>query len=157
MSKYMLVVASSGGHLTQAMAASRRLNNKIVITNKKGVAALNTCDIEVCSHDTTTNILVHFKNLLIAISVFAKYDVTGLLSTGGPMCLPFIFLAKILRKKVFYMDTMSRTTDLSNTGKFVYKFGMYDEFIVQWPLVKEKYEGVICYGPIFNIYNSRDS
>lgn len=157
MTKRILIVASSGGHLTQALAGSSLINHRIVVTNKSGVVKLRCNDVEFNSRDTTKNIFIHFLNFFLAINIFLKFNVAGIFSTGGPMCLPFLLVAKMLGKKIYYLDTMSRIDDLSNTGKLVYKLKLYDEFVVQWDELQSKYKGVSYYGQIFNIYDGGNS
>jgi UDP-N-acetylglucosamine:LPS N-acetylglucosamine transferase len=153
----ILVIASAGGHLTQALAATGMICNRIVATNKTGIAKLNIDEHEVLTRDTTRNIWIHFLNFLTAINVFYLFKIDGVFCSGGPMALPFLLLAKLLRIKIYYLDTMSRMEDLSNTGKLVYKLKLYDKFVVQWPNLQKQYEKAECYGSIFNINYSRDT
>jgi UDP-N-acetylglucosamine:LPS N-acetylglucosamine transferase len=157
--KKILLIASSGGHLSQLLAVSDKLNKDslIVITNNMDaiIYKYSIKSKKIKTVDTTTNVLFHFYNFLIAIFVMIRFSVSGVVTTGGPMVLPFLLLARMLRKKILYIDTMSRVEDLSNTGKFVFKWKLYSEFYVQWPALAEKYEGTKYEGQIFNFCNSR--
>lgn len=150
----VLVVASAGGHLTQAMAATDGLSNRIIVTNKANIAKLKSGELQVISRDTTHNVWIHFLNFMTALSVFIRFKIQGVFCSGGPMCLPFMLVAKVFRIKVYYLDTMSRVKDLSNTGKLVYKMKLYDKFVVQWPDVQKQYPKAEYHGPIFNIRHS---
>ena len=74
----------------------------------------------------------------------------AMFSTGGPICLPFALLAKLTGTRFVYLDTMSRVTELSNSGKLIQKFGLFDSFLCQWQKTAEKY-GAEYHGQAFDL------
>ena len=65
-------------------------------------------------------------NLFKALSIWLKEKPDVVISTGTTTALPFILLAKILRKKVVYIETFARVYGGTKAGRFVYKHHLYD-------------------------------
>ncbi|MFH1845470.1 MAG: PssD/Cps14F family polysaccharide biosynthesis glycosyltransferase [bacterium] len=61
-------------------------------------------------------------------------------SVGAPACL----VAKLMGVKVIFVETGSRVTALSMTGKIVYRFA--DLFIVQWPQLAKNHSQAVFGG-----------
>jgi beta-1,4-N-acetylglucosaminyltransferase len=53
------------------------------------------------------------------------------ISAGPGLAVPASIIAKILRKKVFFVEDCSRVYKASSSGKIIYRFS--DLFFVQWP------------------------
>ena len=148
----ILVVASSGGHLTQAMCATSTISNQelVLVSNK------NMLDGKRFRHvytirDTQHNPLVHGLNFFAALRILFKEKPLAIFSTGGPICLPFALIAKLSRTRFVFLDTMSRVTELSNSGKLIQKFGLSDAFLCQWPDVANQYDGAEYHGQAFDL------
>jgi len=142
--KKILVIASAGGHLTQAMCATSERKNIVLISNKKNISDKRIRKIYQI-WDTQHNIFIHFLNIFFATFVLLRERPSVVFSTGGPIALPFALICKCLPVKFIYLDTLSRVVELSNTGKLIKKYGLYDEFFCQWKniatKVKAKYIG----------------
>jgi len=147
----ILVIASSGGHLTQAMCATSTLNQDLVLVSNKNMLDGKRFRRVYTIKDTQHNALVHLMNLFIAIRILWKERPQALFSTGGPICLPFALLAKITNTRFVFLDTMSRVTELSNSGKFIQKYGLSDYFLCQWPEVADQYDGAEYHGQAFDL------
>jgi UDP-N-acetylglucosamine:LPS N-acetylglucosamine transferase len=59
------------------------------------------------------------------------------ISTGAEIALPALILARALGMKTVFLESASRTRDLSRTGKIL--LGKVDHFLVQWPRLVERY------------------
>ena len=68
----------------------------------------------------------------------------AVLSCGPSVGVPICLLARLLGVKVIYVETGSRVTALSLSGKIVYRFA--DLFVVQWPQLVEKYPKAVFGG-----------
>ena len=88
-------------------------------------------------------LIMFFQSLFIWIKECPDYVVT----TGAMICIPFLILCKICRKKIIYIETFARVYDASKTGKFMYKHS--DLFIVQWESLKTIYPKAVYGGSIF--------
>lgn len=145
----VLVIASAGGHLTQAMCATSACDNISLVSNKKNISN------DKISHiykiwDTQHNPFIHFVNIFYAMYVLLRERPAVVFSTGGPIVLPFALLCKFLPIKFIYLDTLSRVVELSNTGKVVKKYKLYNDFFCQWQEIATK-NNVNYIGKCFDI------
>ena len=137
--KKVLVIASAGGHLTQALCATSRCENLILISNKKNVSDAKIKKFYKIM-DTQHNPIIHFLNIFFALFILVKERPSVIFSTGGPIVLPFALLSRLVRIKFVFLDTLSRVTELSNTGKLIKKYNLYDAFYSQWENMAKKNE-----------------
>ncbi len=133
----VLVIASAGGHLTQAMCATSACENIALVSNKKNISNDKIKHIYKI-WDTQHNMFIHFVNIFYAIYVLLRERPSVVFSTGGPIVLPFALLCKFLPIKFVYLDTLSRVVELSNTGKLVRKHNLFDHFFCQWKEIAAK-------------------
>ncbi len=147
----ILVIASSGGHLTQAMCATSTVElDLVLVTNKNMLEGSRFKRIHTI-RDTQSNALIHAMNVFTAARILRKEKPQALFSTGGPICLPFALLAKLTGTRFVFLDTMSRVTELSNSGKLINKFGLADSFLCQWQETANKYSGAEYHGQAFDL------
>jgi len=134
----VLVIASAGGHLTQALCACDHVDDIVLVTTHSLVDDDKIQKIyKIWS--TQKNVFIHFVNIFYALYVIAKERPRTVFSTGGPIVLPFALVCKFLPLRFVYVDTLSRVVELSNTGKLIHKYKLYDEFISQWEAVAKEY------------------
>ncbi|WBA81513.1 hypothetical protein [Endozoicomonas sp. GU-1] len=150
MNRKILVIASAGGHLTQALCATALCDEIVLVTNKKNISNVRIRRIYKI-FDTQKNPIIHFINIFFAIIVLLRERPKSVFSTGGPICLPFALLCKLFRIRFVYLDTLSRVVELSNSGKLIYRFKLYNCFICQWKDVAQQYEGIEYYGTTFDL------
>ena len=151
--KKILMAASSGGHLEEALAL-RKLKeyyDTVLITEKT--------DYKVnCWQDT-----VYFmpqvnrkelKSLIRYVGCFFKTfqilrrekpDV--ILSTGAMGAYPALLLGKWMGKKIIFIECMFNVDAPTLTGKLAYKFA--DLFIVQWEEMLRVYPKAVLGGRVF--------
>ena len=146
----VLVVASAGGHLTQALCAISAVERELVLVSNKNMLDDSPFVRIHTIKDTQKNILIHAVNAVSAIRILYKERPQAIFSTGGPICLPFALLAKLTRTRFVFLDSISRVTELSNSGKLIKKFGLYDSFLCQWPEIA-KLNGVEFHGQTFDL------
>lgn len=147
----ILVIASSGGHLTQAMCATSTVQQELVLISNKNMLNDDHFARVYTIRDTQHSVLVHLLNFFTGIRLMLRERPSAMFSTGGPICLPFALLAKLSRTRFVYLDTLSRVTELSNSGKMIRRFKLYDSFLCQWTAVAEQHEGVEYYGQAFDL------
>lgn len=145
----ILVIASAGGHLTQAMCLTSKCNDLTLVTNKVNISNERIKKIYKI-WDTQFNFFIHFYNIFYALYVILKERPKAVISTGGPIALPFALLCKILPLNFIYVDTLSRVIELSNTGKLIHKYSLYDDFYCQWDDIAKK-NNVKYIGKCFDI------
>ena len=151
----VLTVVSTGGHLTQALCIMTAIENFHIVTG-------GTFDIHVGAksmhriEETQFSAWIHFKNIFKALNIIRKVKPAAVFSTGGPICLPFALVCKLLNKKFIYLDTLSRVDELSNTARFLLKYKLTSEIYVQWKHHVEAYPALEYRGKTFAICGDED-
>lgn len=149
----IFVVASAGGHLTQAFCAISQCDGIILFTNAKNVSNDRIEKVHAVV-DTQFNPFYHFINFILALFYILYYKPKCTISTGGPKALAFALAAKILRSKFVYLDTLSRVKELSNTASFIHKYNLSDEMYCQWESLAEE-KNIKYIGKCFDILNEQ--
>jgi UDP-N-acetylglucosamine:LPS N-acetylglucosamine transferase len=79
---------------------------------------------------TPRNILNFFRNLRLARRVLRQENPGVVVSTGAGLALPFFLLGRLQRRRLVYVESITRVESLALTGRLVYPFA--DAFFVQW-------------------------
>ncbi len=83
---------------------------------------------------------VALQSLLVLLQVRPK----AILSTGPAIAVPISLLGRLLRIRIIFVETGSRVTSLSLTGRIMYNIA--DLFFVQWPQLQEKWPRALYEG-----------
>jgi UDP-N-acetylglucosamine:LPS N-acetylglucosamine transferase len=150
----LLLVASSGGHmeeLTRLKSITERYDC-CWVTEKNNFQKYGKVE-EIQYYVPQVNrreILFPLKFFLlffVAFYVLIKEKPEVVISTGALISYPFCRLAKMMGKKVIFIESFARVNELSLTGKLLYKH--VNTFIVQWSEIAQKYDKAIVGGGIF--------
>jgi hypothetical protein len=154
----VLVVASSGGHLTQALLAMPRGHRFHLVTNRAGVAGGDgrVISVTVPHHDTHRSPLVHALGVVLAASLHRHLGIARTFSTGGAVALPFAVVSRARRQPFVYLDTLSRVEDLSSTARLVHRLHLATDLFAQWPDVAANHRGVRHAGAVAPVRRQRD-
>ena len=147
----VLVVASAGGHLSEALCALSLVESELHLVCNKNMLENTRFKRIHTIRDSQYNPLVHALNFARALWLFCTVRPDSMFSTGGPICLPFALVAKLTRTRFVYLDTMARVTSLSNTGRIIEKYGLCDVFLCQWKSIAEQHESVEYCGTVFRM------
>lgn len=79
------------------------------------------------------------KNLFRVFGIFRRERPDLIVSTGAEIALPVVFVGKLYRLPVLYVECGAQVVRPSFTGRIMY--WLADEFYIQWPELRE------CYGP----------
>lgn len=94
---------------------------------------------------TNRSILNLFRNLWLAWRVLGEQRPDAVLSTGAGLAVPFIILARLRGCRTIYVESVTRSSSLSLSGRLVYPFA--NDFFVQWPeatkLRRATYRGAV--------------
>jgi beta-1,4-N-acetylglucosaminyltransferase len=71
-----------------------------------------------------------FRNLRAAGRILRERDPAVIVSTGAGLALPFFILGRLQRRKLVYVESITRVEQLGLTGRLVYPLA--DSFFVQW-------------------------
>jgi UDP-N-acetylglucosamine:LPS N-acetylglucosamine transferase len=80
---------------------------------------------------TNRSLRALLSNLRLAWRVVRSERPDAILSTGAALAVPFFLVGKLFGARLVYVESLTRTTDLSLTGRIVYP--LTDACFVQWP------------------------
>lgn len=134
--------ASSGGHYEQIMMLRPMMEkyNSFVITEK-------TYYLKQVNRREKTFILNMLINTFKSIGIFLKERPDYVVCTGVLATIPICLIAKLMGKKLIYIESFAKVTSATKTGKLLYKFA--DRFYVQWEPMKGIYPNAVYVGGIY--------
>ena len=145
------LVGSSGGHLTHLYMLKSFWENKerfwVTFDKQDARSMLKDEKVYPCYFPTNRNIINLIRNTFVAVRVLRKEKPDLLISSGADVAVPFFYLAKIMRKKLIYIEVFDRIDKPTLTGRLVYP--IVDKFIVQWEEMKTVYPKAINLNSIF--------
>jgi UDP-N-acetylglucosamine:LPS N-acetylglucosamine transferase len=131
----VLLVCSPGGHLQQMLAlrpAWEQAERSWATLQGPDVSYLLREERVTLGHGPTNRSLLNlFRNLGLAWRLLRRERPDAVLSTGAGLAVPFFLAGKLLGARLVYVESVTRTSSLSLSGRLVYRFA--DRFFVQWP------------------------
>gem|GEM_PF-480430 len=150
MRKKLCLVCSSGGHLFQLYALepfwSKFDRFWVTFPQKDANYLLKEEKFYRAYHPTNRNMKNFFKNFYLAFSILLRENPDFVISTGAGVGVPFLYVGRLLRKKVIYIESMTRIHSLSLTGKLVYP--VVHRFLVQWPELAQRLKKAEFHGQV---------
>lgn len=132
--KEVLIVASPGGHLLQMLAlepAWEDVRRTWVTLRSTDVEYLLREEDVIYGHGPTPRDIGNFfRNLRLARRVLRERDPDAIISTGAGLALPFFLLGRLQRRRLVYVESITRVEKLALTGRLVYP--LTNAFFVQW-------------------------
>lgn len=145
------LVGSSGGHLTHLYMLKPFWKDKerfwVIFDKEDARSMLDGEKMYSCYFPTNRNVKNLIKNTLLAFKVLKKEKPDLLISSGAAVAVPFFYIAKIMGKKLIYIEVYDRIDKPTMTGKMVYP--IVDKFIVQWEEQKKVYPKAINLKGVF--------
>ena len=145
------LVGSSGGHLTHLYMLKPFWENKerfwVTFDKEDARSILAGEKMYPCYFPTNRNIKNLLRNTLLAAKVLRKEKPDLLISSGAAVAVPFFYLAKLMGKKLIYIEVYDRIDKPTLTGRLVYPIA--DCFIVQWEEQNKVYKKAVNLGSIF--------
>ena len=143
------LISSSGGHFEQLrMLKPLEKNYKVFwITESTDYEAPADYYMRQTTPSKVRNMFSMLINIMKAISIWYKERPDYVITTGTLVALPMAILAKLLNKKLIYIETFARVYDGTRSGKLMYKYA--DLFIIQWESLKEIYPNAVYGGSIY--------
>ncbi len=146
----VLLVCSSGGHLTQLHNLEgwwgRLPRTWVTFEKPDAVSLLRGEDVVWAFHPTTRNVLNLLRNTLLAWQTLTRERPRVIVSTGAGVALPFFVLAKLRGIKTIYVEVFDRIDSPTLTGRLCRPFT--DLFLVQWEAQERLYRGSRAIGPL---------
>ena len=146
----VLLVCSPGGHLLQM----RRLrlaweDRDVTWVTLKGADVAHLLAGEhviLASGPTNRSMRKFLRNFHLAWRVVREHRPDAILSTGAALAVPFFLVGKLHRCRLVYVESLTRTTSLSLSGRLVYPLA--DTFFVQWREVAGRHRKALYAGNI---------
>jgi beta-1,4-N-acetylglucosaminyltransferase len=85
-------------------------------------------------------------NLPQVMKIVYREKPDAIVSTGASIAISFALIAKLLGITYVYIESISRSQELSLSGKIVYY--LCDRFYVQWPQLCQKYPKAMYRGVV---------
>ncbi|NJN38130.1 MAG: UDP-N-acetylglucosamine--LPS N-acetylglucosamine transferase [Acaryochloridaceae cyanobacterium CSU_3_4] len=145
----LLLAATSGGHFAtmQSLKPFWSLHDRLWITDPKSDTE-NLCTdgerVIWLPYQGPRDVGALLGNLPQVINILRKEQPDLIISTGSSIAVGFALVAKFLNIRFMYIESISRSNDLSLSGKLVYL--LCDELYVQWPKLSQKYPKAVFAG-----------
>lgn len=153
MKKKILMVASSGGHLEEALALKplKDTYHTILVTEKTDYKVNYWQDelylMPQVNRKELKSWFAFIKVFFTSIKILLKEKPDVVLSTGAMISFPSLLIGKLLGKKIIFIECMFNVDAPTMTGKMVYPFA--DLFIVQWEEMLSVYPKAVLGGRVF--------
>ena len=82
-----------------------------------------------------------------SLRILARFRPDAVLSSGPAVAIPVSVVARLLGSQVLFVETGSRVTALSTTGRLMLRVAHL--FIVQWPDLRERHPQAVYAGRLF--------
>ena len=139
----VLIVCSSGGHLTQALALKewwgRHERSWVTLPTEDARSRLVGERVVEAHYPTVRNLPNLARNFSLARRVLRAERPDLVFSTGAAIALPFFAQARFFGARTAFLEPVDRITSASLSGRLVYPFS--DSFLVQWDALAEMYPG----------------
>lgn len=151
--KKICFAASSGGHYEQLMMLKPLMEkyDSFVITEKtvysakaKGEKTYYMNQVNRREKDFIWQMIVNTGK---SIDIYRKEKPDVVICTGVLAMIPICLIAKLMGKKLIYIESFAKVTSPTETGKLLYKVA--DQFYVQWKPMLKFYPKAIYLGGIY--------
>ena len=145
--------ASSGGHYEQIMMLKPLMEDydSFVITEetryKLKTIENKTYYLRQVNRKEKIFVWNMLKNIWTSIGIYKKEKPDVVICTGVLAMIPICLIAKLMGKKLIYIESYAKVTSPTMTGRFLYRFA--DRFYVQWESMLECYPKAIYLGGIY--------
>lgn len=148
----ILLVGSSGGHLTQLLCLepwwSKHERLWVTFDTPDATSKLAGERVLWCHHPTTRNIPNLARNGKLAWRTLASFRPDVLISTGAGAAVPFFWLNRWRSGALsVYLEVFDRVDSPTLTGRLCRP--VTDMFLVQWPEQQRHYRSSMLLGPVW--------
>jgi len=131
----ILLVCSPGGHLLEMRELAPVWEGEevswVTLPGADVDDLLRGEDVTLAHGPTNRSIRKLLQNIVLAWREVRRRRPDAILSTGAALAVPFFIVGKLHRIRLVYVESLTRTSSLSLSGRLVYPLA--DEFFVQWP------------------------
>jgi len=146
----LLIVCSSGGHLTQALALKAWWGNHerswVTLPTEDARSRLQGERVVEAHYPTVRNLPNLMRNYGLARKVLARERPDVIFSTGAAIALPFFVQARSIGARTVFLEPVDRIAGPSLSGRLVYPFA--DQMLVQWDALLAAYPDAVNVGVV---------
>jgi UDP-N-acetylglucosamine:LPS N-acetylglucosamine transferase len=143
-----MLVCTSGGHFAtmRSLHSFWSLHDRVWVSDRKKDTELLEENERVywLPYQAPRDFLALIFNIPKTFRILRLERPDVVVSTGASIAINFAFMAKLLRIRFIYIESISRAKELSISGRLVYLIS--DEFYVQWPELCKKYPKAVFKG-----------
>lgn len=151
--KKICFASSCGGHFEQLMMLKPLMDEyeHCVVTEKtkylsyKGKAKIYY--LKQMNRKEGLALLKLVINTFLSIRILFKEKPDVVITTGVLAVLPLCLIAKLMGKKLIYIESFAKVNSANVSGKVMYRFA--DQFYVQWESMLKIYPKAIYMGSIY--------
>ena len=146
----LMLVCTSGGHFStmQSLKKFWSQHERVWVTDYKA-DTMTLEDVEKVHwlpYQGPRDVKGFAYNLWPSIKIVRKEKPDLVVSTGANIAVNFAVAAKLMGAEFMFIESLSRSTELSLTGKLVYP--ICDQLYVQWPGLTKRYKKAVFTGRI---------
>jgi len=145
------LACSAGGHLKQLLELDsiwKKHENFIVTYERENTKKLANKRKVYIIENPERDFFCILKSFIQSLKVFLKEKPDLIVADGAGVSVPISIIGKLFGRKLIFIESFSRITEPSMTGKILYPFS--DLFLVQWkPLLKKYGPKAIYSGGVF--------
>ncbi len=144
------LVCSSGGHFLQLHSLrdfwERQERFWVTFRGRDTESFLQGEQVYWAHEPTNRNVKNLIRNMLLAVRLLSRERPRSVVTTGAGVAVPFIYVARTLRIRTVYIESLTRVDNLSLSGKLVYP--VVDHLLVQWPELAARYGKALYKGQV---------
>ncbi|HET8615443.1 MAG TPA: PssD/Cps14F family polysaccharide biosynthesis glycosyltransferase [Actinomycetales bacterium] len=150
MARRVLLVGSSGGHLTQLWALrdwwEQHDRHWVTFDTPDATSLLADESSTWAYHPTTRHVLNLVRNAVLAWRVLRRERPEVVVSTGAGVALPFFVLGRLFGAVTVYVEVFDRIDSATLTGRLCRPFA--SAMCVQWDEQQSLYRDSVVIGPL---------
>lgn len=139
----LLLVSSAGGHLAELFEMKEAFAGHEVVHITYRSSMTEGLDRAYLFENIGTNPWRALRSVWPVFRILLRERPDAILSTGAEIAIIVFYLAKVLRIRTMFVESWTRVTHPTRTGRIVYP--VCDEFLVQWPDLLTQYGGKARY------------
>ncbi len=147
----VLLVGSSGGHLSQLMCLRTwwEQHERLWVTFDTEDAVSKLADERVvwAHHPTTRNARNLIRNSRLAWRTMSAFRPDVIVTTGAAVAVPFFWMHRHFHAASIYLEVFDRFDSRTLTGRLCRPVS--DLFLVQWPEQQRLYRSSVVLGPVW--------
>ncbi|HWM00874.1 MAG TPA: hypothetical protein VNP92_00905 [Actinophytocola sp.] len=147
----VLMVGSSGGHLTQLIALrpwwEQHERTWVTFETLDATSKLAGEDVVWAHHPTTRNLKNLARNTALAWRTMRSFRPDVVVSTGAGVAVPFFWMRRPFGAASVYLEVFDRIDSRTLTGRLCRPFS--DLFLVQWPEQQRLYPASRLVGQVW--------